>query len=119
MVAVGFIPRFRVIRGVHRGATPDFLRWFQASLRDANALGARVPWLESHGYHRAVAPRLRAMPQRRSLIVVIPVHGFATGFQLARLPSIAIWKRNGSMSVASFPSGRMTQTGRLSAGFSE
>jgi len=41
------------------------------------------------------------------------------GRQLARLPSMAIWNRSGSISVASVPSGRMTQTGRLSAGFSE
>ena len=39
------------------------------------------------------------------------------GFQLARLPSIAIWYRKDSITCAPCPSGWITHTGRLSAGF--
>ena len=42
---------------------------------------------------------------------------WAIGFQLARLPSIAIWYRKDSITCAPCPSGRITHTGRLSAGF--
>ena len=45
------------------------------------------------------------------------LHSLRSGFQLARLPSIAIWYRSGSITRAPAPSGRMTHTGRLSAGF--
>jgi hypothetical protein len=47
MVAVGFIPRFGRSEGARRGATPEFGRQLQASLRDANALGGPIRGLKA------------------------------------------------------------------------
>jgi hypothetical protein len=51
-----FIPRCKFQNWARRGATLD-LGDAQASLRDALP-PCVIPWLESHGYHHEVAPRL-------------------------------------------------------------
>ena len=58
-VAVGFIPRLGAPDAPRGGATPE-----SGAVFSIVALRRRIswriePWLESHGYHRQVAPRLR------------------------------------------------------------
>ena len=55
-VAVEFIPRWRERKRMRRGAMVENGA-VQASLRDADDLVDLVPWDESHGYHRSIAPR--------------------------------------------------------------
>ena len=58
-VAVGFIPRFGTSDALRRGATPDSGAVFSI-VAPRRRISRRIePWLESHGYHRQVAPRLR------------------------------------------------------------
>ena len=74
-------------------------------------------------YQSVPAPRARLAPRRDHFEVCVLGHlrpvkdPFRTALA-ARLPSMAHWKRRLSRTRAPLPSGRMTQTGRLSAGCS-
>ena len=59
MVAVGFIPRVGAPDGPRRGATPETGAVFSIVAPRRRISWRIEPWLESHGYHHKVAPRLR------------------------------------------------------------
>jgi hypothetical protein len=74
MVAVGFNPRFTAFHeGSRRGATPEttfVVLWHTptSSVATRRGIGSRpAPWVETHGYHRAVAMR-RGESRRRSSV---------------------------------------------------
>jgi len=58
-VAVGFIPRLAAPDALRRGATPDSGAVFSIVAPRRRISWRIEPWLESHGYHHQVAPRLR------------------------------------------------------------
>ena len=68
MVAVGFSPRLaaRVERASRSDAGTDGHR-LQASLRDAR-LDRPIPWVETHGYPRSIAPRWAALEGGSSVV---------------------------------------------------
>ena len=58
-VAVGFIPRLNAPNARRRGATPESGALFSIVAPRRRISWRIEPWLESHGYHHKVAPRLR------------------------------------------------------------
>ena len=57
-VAVGFIPRSTPREQPRRGATPEQDAGFSSVAPRRTGDGPSEPWLKSHGYLHAVAPRL-------------------------------------------------------------
>jgi hypothetical protein len=61
-VSVGFIPRLGAPGAPRRGATPESGAVFSI-VAPRRRISCRIEsWLESHGYHHQVAPRLRNRP---------------------------------------------------------
>ena len=58
-VAVGFIPRLGAPDAPRRGATLESNAVFSIVALRRRISWRIEPWLESHGYHHKVAPRLR------------------------------------------------------------
>ena len=58
-LAVGFIPRLAAPDAPRRGATPESGAAFSIVALRRRISWRIEPWLESHGYHHKVAPRLR------------------------------------------------------------